>query len=732
MKQAMAMITAPVVRLLQRFRAPSSKRVLVHEILWIQILSAGIVGAFAIGALYWGGQWVLQDNYSRWALQWTEELNELGSPLYLSDDSEALLRVESFVKKYPEIGRVAYFRPDGAPLFSIDGDRSMDPPSRLPESTLEEAKALIRSDQPYLLQSSIANPREFEILAPVWTESLADDGLFAFDPAVALTESKTELIGFVGMHLDFILFHDRLLDNIKVAILIMLALLSVFALYGRRALRRALASISDLQDPIQELARGNLKVKFEPAEHREISDIVEALETTATALSERDAMLMELANHDNLTGLYNRRRFMEELNVELANIAVHEHRSALFFIDLDQFKYVNDTCGHHAGDRLIRKVADELTRSVSQEDIVARFGGDEFVILHCNTDEVSARDMAERMLASMRRLAHVEDERVFHIHCSIGVTMIDRAKANPDEIIAEADIACREAKSAGRNRMQFFEKSSHIVERATSDVGWMNRLRNAVDADSFELRFQPINRIDTGATTHHEVLLRLRGDDGKLLSPDAFLPSAVRFGLMSEIDLWTIRHSAEAYAEYIEESPKLKLSINLSANAFESDNLADYVASVFAEYRVPANRIIFEITESLAVRRPRHVELQIDALREMGCKLALDDFGTGYSSFSYLQKLHFDFIKIDGSFVHDIVNNPVDQKMIKLIAEVGREANMRTVAEYVQDAESLELLGELGVDLAQGFFVGRPSRRPLYKSTPISLSSRRNRRTSQF
>jgi diguanylate cyclase (GGDEF)-like protein len=732
MKPSMSIITARIARLLQRFRAPRSKRVLVHEILWIQILSAGIVGAFAIGALYWGGQWVLQDNYSRWALQWTEELNELGSPLYMSDDSEALLRIESFVRKYPEIGRVAYFRPDGTPLFSIDGDSALEPPSRLARSTLEKATELVGSDQPYLLQSSVVNPREFEILAPVWTESLADDGLFAFDPALALTKSKTELVGFVGMHLDFIIFHDRLLGNIKVAILILLALLTVFALYGRRALRRALASISDLQDPIQELARGNLNVKFVPAEHREISDIVEALETTATALSQRDAMLTELANHDNLTGLFNRRRFMEELNVELANIAVHEHSSALFFIDLDQFKYVNDTCGHHAGDRLIRKVADELLHSVRQKDIVARFGGDEFIILRCCTDEASAREMAERILANMRRLAHVENERVFHIHCSIGVTMINRAKANPDEIIAEADIACREAKSAGRNRMQFFEKSSHIVERASSDVGWMNRLRNAVDADSFELRFQPINRIDTGATTHHEVLLRLRGDDGKLMSPDAFLPSAVRFGLMSEIDLWAIRHSAEAFADYVQETPQLRLSINLSANAFESDNLANFVATVFEEYGVPPNRIIFEITESLAVRRPRHVELQIDALREMGCKLALDDFGTGYSSFSYLQKLHFDFIKIDGSFVHDIVNNPVDQKMIKLIAEVGREANMQTVAEYVQDAESLELLGELGVDLAQGFFVGRPARRPLYKSTPISLSSRRNRRTSLY
>jgi diguanylate cyclase (GGDEF)-like protein len=732
MKQALAIMGASVATVLQRFRAPGSKRVLVHEILWIQILSAGIVGAFAIGALYWGGQWVLQDNYSRWALQWTHELNELGSPLYLSDDTEALLRLESFVRKYPEIGRVAYYRPDGAPLFSIDGDAALEAPTRLRESTLQEARLLVGSDQPYLLQSSITNPREFEILAPVWTESLVDDGLFAFDPALALTDSKKELIGFVGMHLDFIIFHDRLLGNIKTATLILIALLLAFALYGRRALRRALASISDLQDPIQELARGNLDVKFEPAEHREISDIVEALETTATALSERDAMLMRLANHDNLTGLYNRRRFMEELNVELANIAVHEHSSALFFIDLDQFKYVNDTCGHHAGDRLIRKVADELLRSVSQDDIVARFGGDEFVVLHCNTDVQSASAMAERILARMRRLAHVEDERVFHVHCSIGITMIDGASANPDEIIAEADIACREAKSAGRNRMLFFEKSSHIVERASSDVGWMNRLRNAVDADSFELRFQPINRIDSGATTHHEVLLRLRSDDGKLLSPDAFLPSAVRFGLMSEIDLWTIRHSAEAFAEYVQESPQLSLSINLSANAFESDNLAEFVASVFARHRVPAHRVIFEITESLAVRRPRHVELQIDALRDMGFKLALDDFGTGYSSFSYLQKLHFDFIKIDGSFVHDILNNPVDQKMIKLIAEVGREANMQTVAEYVQDAESLELLGELGVDLAQGFFVGRPTRRPLCKSTPISLSSRRKRLLSQY
>ena len=731
MRDAMVLVAGPFIRMIERFREARGKRVLVHEILSIQILSATIVGVFAIAALYWGGQWVLQDNYSRWALQWTDELNELGSPLYLADDSEALLRLESFVNKYPEIGRVAYFREDGTPMFSIDAQENMAPVETLSGSTLEDARALIGGEEPYLLQSSVMDPRQFEILAPVWTEALAGDGLFAFDPAESTLSSDLELVGFVGMHLDFTIFHDRLLANIKIAILFLLVLLSAFAMYGRHVLQKALASISDLQDPIQELAKGNLNVKFEPAEHREISDIVEALETTASALSERDAMLVEFANHDNLTGLYNRRRFVEELNVELANIAVHGHTSALFFIDLDQFKYVNDTCGHAAGDRLIRKVADELLRSVRHSDVVARFGGDEFVILLCDSDRKSAKALAEIILANMRRLAHVEEDRVFHIHCSIGVTMVGGANVKPDDLIAEADMACREAKSAGRNRLQFFEQASQSMERASSDVGWMNKLRNAVDANSFQLRFQPINRIDTGVTTHHEVLLRLRGDDGKLLSPDAFLPSAVRFGLMSEIDLWAIRHAAEAYAEHVEENPKLRLSINLSANAFENDDLARFVEAAFIKYSVPPTHIIFEITESLAVRRPRHVERQIAELRALGCKLALDDFGTGYSSFSYLQKLHFDYIKIDGAFVHDIMNNPVDQKMIKLIAEIGREANMKTIAEYVQNAESLELLGELGVDLAQGYFVGRPTKRPLLKSTPISLSLQRNRRSSQ-
>jgi diguanylate cyclase (GGDEF)-like protein len=712
-----------------RFRGNGGKRVLVHEILSMQVFTAAIFGGLAIASLYFGGQWVLQDNYSRWALQWTEELNELAAPLYLAEDSEARFRLESFVERYPEIDRVSYFGKDGSALFNVGSDAELEPVADLGQSRLEDAVELIGQEKPYLLQSGFLNPRQFEILAPVWTESITEDDLFGFDANSADARTQTHLLGFVGIQLDFMIFHDRLLNNIKGAVLVLMVLIFVFALFGRHVLRRALSSISDLQAPIQELAKGNLGVKFNPAEHREISDIVEALETTATALSERDAKLLDMANHDSLTSLFNRRRFVEELKQETIAVMHKGHMSAVLFVDLDQFKYINDSCGHQAGDRLIRKVADELVRSVRADDVVARFGGDEFAILVRKTTINGAQSAAETILANMRRMAHVEDGQVFHIHCSIGIAMMDGDHLYYDDLINKADIACRDAKTAGRNRAVLYAHSDETLEQDAACVGWVNQLRNALDDDGFELRFQPINNIHTGETTHHEVLIRLRGEDGRIIPPDAFLTSAARFGMMSEIDFWIIENAAKAYAHYSKKNNPLKLSINVSANAFESDDLVQHVREVLDKYDVNPNDIIFEITESLAVRHPPHVEQQISAIRELGCEFALDDFGTGYSSFSYLQQLQFDYIKIDGTFVVDLLNKPVDQKMIKLIAEIGHEAGMKTIAEYVQDAESLALLEELGVDLAQGFFVGKPVKVPRPKPTPISLGYHRLKRT---
>ncbi len=704
----------------------ASKRLLVDEILSLQIVITATIGALAILGLYWGGQWVLQDNYSRWAMQWTEELNELGSPLYMFNDTDAAFRLESFIDKYPEISRVSYFESDGSVMHAIyngAGDGGEQAP--IDADKIDELSALVRSDVPYLVETSYLNARVFRILAPVWTESIAGDGLFNFDFVQEPGSSQIKLVGFVGLELDFSLFHNQLLSNIKIAIVVLLAMLLLSGFIGRRQLARALTAISDLHDPITELAKGNMNVEFKPSAHREISEIVEALEATVSALCERDARLLHLANHDSLTGLFNRRRLVEELKKEIDNVITNESSGALLFIDLDQFKYVNDTCGHPAGDRLIKKVAEQLESTVGQMGIVARFGGDEFAVLLHSVRKREAENIANEILLDMRQLAHIEGDKVLHVHCSIGITTIQSDKFDHDELIAHADIACREAKESGRNRHQFYSLSEHEANKIVADVGWVGKLRDAIDNDKFRLMFQPIVEIATGRITHHEVLLRLVGDNGKLVSPDAFLPAAVRFGLMAEIDTWIVEHAIQILASFREAQPDLRFSLNLSANAFEVDDLTGFVRSTLEKNNVPAGAVIFEITESLAVRHLNYVEHQIGTLRELGCELALDDFGTGYSSFGYLQKLSVDYIKIDGCFIRDLANNPVDQKMVRLIGEIGQEAGMRTVAEYVQDAPTLALLAELGIDSAQGYFIGRPTAIPTTKSMPIPISFRK-------
>jgi diguanylate cyclase (GGDEF)-like protein len=715
---------------LKRLMSFRGQRVLVHEILSLQILITTVIGALAIAALYWGGQWVLQKNYSRWAMQWTEELHELGAPLYLPYDSEVILRLEDYIDKYQEINQVTYFRLDGSRLTSVSHSHAVPTVTmeKMSDELLESVSALVGAEEPYRMINSLLDVQAFEIYAPIWTASIANDGLFDFDPLAEQPENATELVGFVGLGLNFAEFHNNLLKNIQLAIFALIILLIVSGFLGRMSLRRALRAISDLQHPIAELAKGNLAVEFKPAAHREISEIVEALESTAMALGERDAKLLRLANHDSLTGLINRRRFVEELEPELTTTSRLRARGALFFIDLDQFKYVNDTCGHPAGDRLIKKVANCLVKTVGDKGTVARFGGDEFAILTLSGNKRDARNLADQILDDMRQLSHVEDDVVIHVHCSIGITMIKAGEGTQDDIIAQADIACREAKASGRNRAEFYRVSKRETAQIAADVGWMRRIREAIDQDAFLLRYQPIVDIASGETSHHEVLVRLKMEDGQIVSPDMFLPAAIRFGLMAEIDAWMIKHAIEAFALHSQNDKNIRFAINLSSNAFETENLSSYVEAQLEVHGVSPKNIMFEITENLAVRHLSHVEKQITALREMGCEVALDDFGKGYSSLGYLQQLSVDYIKIDGSFIRNLTKNTVDQKMVRLIAEIGREAGMKTIAEYVQSGPAFSLLAELGVDYAQGYYVGKPAAVPRRKTLPVLLSTKRRKK----
>lgn len=703
----------------------SGQRALVNEILSLQILLTGLIGGLAIAGLFWTSEWVLEDNLSKWAAQWTAELNELGAPLYFPDEEEAVLRVERFIQKYPEIHRVTYYQLDGSVLFWVSNEDTMLPAAAaLSNDAVIGLTELAGTESPYLLDETRAEDRFFRVRGPMWTESIASDGLFDYNPE-APEGGLINTVGFVTLDLDFSVYHDQLVSNVWWASLALLALLVLSGLAGRYLLKQALTSLSNLQEPIAELAKGNLEVRFERVAHREIAAIVDTLETTTAALRERDAKLSRLANHDALTGLFNRQRFVEELAKEITTVAESSNPSALFFIDLDQFKYVNDTCGHPTGDQVLKLAAQQLTRSVRVEDVVARFGGDEFAVLARDVSRRQARSIASSILEDMRRHGHVEDGNIFHLQCSIGIAMISSDRFGPHELVAQADIACHEAKSRGRNRMEFYKVAAKETEQMAVDVGWMRRIREAIDSDAFVLHYQPIVHIATGQTTHQEVLLRMQTDDDRLVAPDAFLPAAARFGLMADIDSWVVAHALEELSRFRAHDPELKFTINLSAHAFESQQIALQVRELLEKYRLPAESIVFEITEQLAVRHQADVDKQIAALRELGCKLAIDDFGTGYSSFSYLKRLDVDYIKIDGHFIKDLASDPVDQTMVRLIGETGKAAGMKIVAEYVQDGSSLALLAQFGIEYAQGFYIGRPTAAPTSNKVPIPIDMKR-------
>lgn len=710
-----------------RQNATHGKRSLINEIMLLNLALLGIVGTLAIAGVFVAAQWFAQTNLTRWTLQWADELTDLGAPLYLPDARDVVLQVEDFVQRYPEIVQVTYYGVDGAVKLSIGREAGL--PDSMPLATATAAELLARaaSTEPYLVSTDSNNRQHVTIAGPIWTESLDADALFDLDPAVD-SKSSIEALGFVQLDLDFSWQYQQILSNVWLAGVVLLVLLIIAGLVGRSVLKRALGSLADLQKPIAELASGNLDVYFESAAHREIGAIVGTLQNTTAALRERNARLVRLANHDTLTGLFNRHRFVDELIAEVEHVGHDKTNSALFFIDLDQFKYVNDTCGHPAGDQLLQMAAERLQNCVREEDVVARFGGDEFAILVRGVTRQRAQAVGNRILKDMRQTAHLNANSIFQLQCSIGVTMIKSDRFDAHELLAQADVACHAAKAGGRNRLEIYRVSAKETDQMAMDMGWNQRIRQALVDDGFLLHYQPIVEIKSGRVSHHEVLLRMASEDGSLVMPNMFLTAATRFGLMPEIDTWVVDHAIRALAEFREADPDMRFTINLSAHAFESKGLTSQVKSLLEEYGLPGDSVVFEITERVAVRHLTDVNNQIAALKELGCELAIDDFGAGYSSFSYLKRLPADYIKIDGEFIRDLATDEVDQTMVRLIGEVGAKAGMKTIAEYVENAEAMSILAELGIDYAQGFFIGHPAATPGRPAEPVSLEKWRRKR----
>lgn len=685
------------------------------DILAIQLAITGAIAAIAIGGLAWTSGSVVEDNLTDWAEVWVSELQDLGAPFYLSDPDQAMFDVGRFVAKYTEIHQVTWYRSDGSVLDFIDntgadrpraGETDAATSQPLPPAMVEELSLKAGESPAYLLREDVDGARRFQLSAPILTEAFSRDGLFGLD--ADNPETAVKLLGFVVVDLDFSSYHSVFESRLVLATLVLMVLFGVSWIVGRLLLKRGLRPLSALQEPLAEIAQGRMDVGFPISRHRETRAIVTALSDTLRALEKREDHLRRLANHDPVTGLYSRHRLTAELEAASAAWRSGNDWTALCFIDLDQFKYVNDTCGHPAGDQVLKLAADQIRRAVRDEDFVCRFGGDEFIVLLREVTRHQAGAIAERILDQMRSFRYVEQGHTFQLQCSIGIASINFSRFTAHQVIAQADMACQSAKTLGRNRAEFYKLSGKQGELMMQDVMWTRIMRDALEGEGFVLYYQPLMHIRTRRVSQYEVLLRLQTENG-LTGPQSFLPAATRFGLMEDIDRWVVRNAVIALSRFRLAQPDLRFSINLSSFSLERESFADEVRHLLNEYSIPGDRIVFEITEQMAVRFAVETDKQITKVRELGCRIAIDDFGTGYSSFSYLKHLPVDYLKIDGSFIRSLTHDAVDQSMVRMVGEVARAAGIQTVAEYVQSEEVVSMLDQLGIDYAQGFHIGRPA-----------------------
>ena len=453
------------------------------------------------------------------------------------------------------------------------------------------------------------------------------------------------------------------------------------------------------------IMKGNLS-RLLPAVERELRE-------AKNRHQHRDAQekIQYLAFHDVLTGLCNRAEFERRMTNALKS-ACADNQHAVFYLDLDQFKIVNDTCGHIAGDELLKQIALMLKGPVRGRDTLARLGGDEFGVLleHCSLEH--ALGVAERMLQLVKEFRFTWLDKTFTIGASIGLVMLDSATQTHTELLRAADVACYAAKDKGRGRVQVYYADDVELVQRRGEMEWVLQLNHALQDNLFVLHKQRIVALDGSANGPScEYLLRLKGFDGQLILPGSFIPAAERYNLMPKLDRWVLthvfEHLAQQFAKHQANADSIYF-INLSGATLGDVGYLKFVHDALARNELPPQAICFEITETAAIGNLTNALSFIQNVRSLGCKVALDDFGSGLSSFSYLKTLAADYLKIDGSFVRDMLVDPMDAAIVEAINSIGHVAGMKTIAEFVEHADIKVELARIGVDYAQGYAIHRP------------------------
>ncbi len=417
-----------------------------------------------------------------------------------------------------------------------------------------------------------------------------------------------------------------------------------------------------------------------------------------------EKQLLRMSIHDPLTSLFNRKRFREELEHCTIQARRHGASGAVLFVDIDNFKYINDTHGHQFGDGLLIRLAILLREKMSETDILARFGGDEFAIILPNSDRDRAQSISQQILTWIQEHVFLEYRK---INASIGIVMFPEHGLDAETLLACADMAMYKAKESGRNCSCFY--SPNLKTRLESQLKWEKQIRHALENDRFQLYLQPINNIRLGVIAGYEALLRMLDENGRPIAPTEFLKVAERIGLIHEIDHWVALNAISLIKKHQLDRKGLFLEINLSGKAFTDSKLLPKIKRAINSASVNPSNIVFEITETAIIENLVDAQHFIATFKAMGCCFALDDFGNGYSSFGYLKHLAVDTLKIDGSFILDLPNNSVDQHLVKAMVEVARGLQKLTIAEFVESSETVNILREIGVDYAQGYHIGYPA-----------------------
>ena len=436
--------------------------------------------------------------------------------------------------------------------------------------------------------------------------------------------------------------------------------------------------------------------------------------TDVTETRNMERKITYQAAHDSLTGLVNRHEFEIQLEHTLKVTRTNNEHHALCCLNIDQFKIINDTCSHEAGDNMLVEVADVMRGCLRDTDILSRIGGDEFGVLLRNCSLEDAVSLAEAMMKAVREMNFTDCRCGFETSVSIGVVPVNRESVNVTSVMSAADLACYAAKDSGGNRLHVYQSGDQELARRHTEMQWVSKVTAAIEADRLVLYCQEIVPVkqndDTGC--HFEVLVRMLDADGKIIPPDSFMPAAERYNLITSLDRWVVSHSFSWYAENsasIEAGCLGTMSINLSGSSITDDGFMKFIRNEMRKYGVDPEKICFEITETAAIANLDAAVALISNLKKLGCRFALDDFGSGLSSFAYLKNLPVDYLKIDGSFVKDMETDAVDCAMVSAIHQLGSLVGIKTIAEFVENDEILRKLEEIGVDYAQGYGISKPA-----------------------